>query len=151
VAETTTDPALAIRFKLFLDGMNIGLWNSLEGMGMETSVETREEGGNNLFVHQFPGRLKFTNIKLTRPINADSAKVASWFTGMATKVTRTTGQIVAVDSEGKEIAQWGFLDMVPVRWTGPSFNIEQLKMATESLELAHHGFIEPGQASKYKG
>ena len=36
----------------------------------------------------------------------------------------------------------GDVDVVPVRWTGPSFNPESAKVATETLEIAHHGFID---------
>jgi len=30
---------------------------------------------------------------------------------------------------------------VPVRWTGPSLNVESPKIATETIEIAHHGFL----------
>ena len=36
----------------------------------------------NGFVHQLPGRIKYTNVKLTRPVNADTAKIAAWFASM---------------------------------------------------------------------
>ena len=36
----------------------------------------------NSFVHQLPGRIKYTNVKLTRPVNADTAKIATWFASM---------------------------------------------------------------------
>ncbi|HKE97848.1 MAG TPA: phage tail protein, partial [Actinomycetes bacterium] len=29
----------------------------------------------------------------------------------------------------------------PVRWQGPALNVDSPKVATESLELAHHGFL----------
>ena len=38
-------------------------------------MEQREEGGNNGFVWQLPTRLKFSNIKLTRPVCADTTEV----------------------------------------------------------------------------
>jgi phage tail-like protein len=138
------DPAVSIRFHLHLDNQNIGWWNSFEGLGMETAVEQREEGGNNSWVHQLPTRLKFTNVKLSRPINQDSEKVALWFMAIAQKVTRgSTAQIKAVDGSGKVIAQWSLNDVVPVRWTGPSFSVESPKVATETIELAFHGFLSP--------
>ena len=39
------------------------------------------------------------------------------------------------------LSEWGLLDVVPVRWTGPSLNVESPKVATETIEIAHHGFI----------
>src|SRR5687768_16497233 len=138
------DPAVALRFHLHFDNQNIGWWNSFEGLGMDTAIEQREEGGNNSYVHQLPTRLKFTNVKLSRPINEDSEKVAVWFIAIAQKVTRgSTAQIKAVDGTGKLIAQWSLNDVVPVRWTGPTFKVDAPQVATETIELAYHGFIAP--------
>ena len=49
-------------------------------------LEQREEGGNNGFVWQLPTRIKYTNVKLTRPIGKDSAKLTAWFAGLANGV-----------------------------------------------------------------
>ena len=144
--ETVADPAIAFMFKVEIDSIKLGLWNSFEGLGWETSIETREEGGNNFFVHQLPGRLKYTNVKVSRPIGKDSALVANWFAGMASGVTRTTAHITALGPDNKEIVSWSLDGVVPVRWTGPSFNVDTLKMATETLELAYHGFIEAAKS-----
>jgi phage tail-like protein len=129
-------------FRVEIDGRRLGLWNSFEGLGWETSIETREEGGNNFFVHQLPGRLKYTNIKFSRPLGRDSSLVADWLASMASGVKRTTGHITAMGPDNTEIVTWVLNGVVPVRWTGPSFNVETLKVATETLELAYHGFLE---------
>ncbi|HVM10567.1 MAG TPA: phage tail protein [Acidimicrobiales bacterium] len=140
----TDDPAISVLFHLEVDSISAGWWNSFEGLSMETAIEQREEGGNNLFVHQLPTRLKFSNIKLSRPINADSQKVAVWFMSIVKNVTRTnTAAIKAVDGNKNIIAEWNLRGVVPVRWTGPSFSVDSPKMATETIELAYHGFIEP--------
>lgn len=149
--DVTTDPAVALYFKVFIDGKSLGLFNSFEGLSWQAAVESREEGGNNDFVHKLPGRFTYNNIKLTRPVNSDSKLIAKWFASMQQQVKRTTAQIVAVDPQGKEIAQWGLLGVVPVSWTGPSFSVDGAKVATETLELAHHGFLDPAEKSAYKG
>ena len=41
------------------------------------------EGGNNDFVHQLPVRFKYTNIKLTRPLDKNTENVAQWFASMS--------------------------------------------------------------------
>jgi phage tail-like protein len=145
--EVEKDPAIAYRFKVEIDGRELGLWNSFEGLGLETSIETREEGGNNFFIHQLPGRLKYTNVKIGRPIGKDSAKVAEWFASMATEVKRTTASITALGPDYKEMVSWTLDGVVPVRWTGPAFNVESPKVATETLELAYHGFIDAAKVS----
>ena len=142
MAETARDPAVAYMFKVEIDGVQLGLWNSFEGLGMETTIETREEGGNNSFVHQLPGRLKYTNVKIARPVSRDSSLVADWLSGMADGVRRTTAMICALGPDNREVVSWSLDGVVPVRWTGPAFNVEQPRVATETLELAYHGFIE---------
>jgi phage tail-like protein len=142
VPETTRDPAVAYMFKVKIDGQELGLWNSFEGLAMETTIEAREEGGNNQFVHQLPGRLKYGNVRISRPIGPDSSKVAAWLSGMAGGVRRTTAVITALGPDNREVVSWSLDGVVPVRWTGPSFSVESLKVAVETLELAHHGFLE---------
>ncbi|OLT14842.1 phage tail protein [Pseudonocardia sp. CNS-139] len=141
-----TDPAVSVCFVVQLDDIGLGAFNSCEGLGVEVVIEQREEGGNNGFVWQLPTRAKYPNIKLSRPLTADTAKVAQWF-GKATTggvrrgQGRKTGLIQAMTLDGRVVAQWGLLDVVPVRWTGPSLNPDSPKVATETVEIAHHGFI----------
>ena len=47
---------------------------------------------------------------------------------------------MALDPEGTKLARWELQEVIPVRWQGPSFNAGGPKVATETLELAHHGF-----------
>ena len=143
MADATSDPAVSVCFKVTVDGRNLGSFTSCDGLGCEVVVEQREEGGNQRFVYQLPGRLKYTNVKLTRPINEDTAKVAQWFSSMASEVKRTGAQIVAMTQEGLPVATWGLLDVIPVRWTGPQLTVESAKVAMETLEIAHHGFVDP--------
>jgi phage tail-like protein len=142
MSETVKDPAVAYMFKVEIDGKQLGLWNSFEGLGMEATIETREEGGNNAFVHMLPGRLKFTNVKFSRPVSRDSQLVAQWLSGMADVVSRTTAVISALGPDNKELVSWSLDGVVPVKWSGPGFNVESPKVAVETLELAYHGFIE---------
>ena len=121
--------------------MELGIFTACEGLGCEVTIEQREEGGNNRFVHQLPGRVKYTNVKLTRPLNRDSAKVTDWFASMRGKVTRKEATICALANNGKPLAQWHLTGVIPVKWQGPSLNVDSPKVATETLEIAHHGFI----------
>jgi len=130
-------------FKVTVDNAHpLGEFISCEGLGCEITIEQREVGGNNDFVYQLPVRIKFTNVKLTRPLNADSRNVAAWFASMSGNVSRSTVQIVALKADGSEVTQWNLKDVIPVRWQGPSFSAESNKVATETLELAHHGFLK---------
>ena len=57
------------------------------------------------------------------------------------EVKRLTAEIAALDTEGKPIATWNLEGVFPVKWNGPSLDIGANQVATETLELAHNGFL----------
>ena len=138
------DPAISVCFEVSIDDDSLGVFNSCEGLGCEFVLEQREEGGNNSMIWQLPTRMKYTNVKLTRPIGADSAKLTKWFAGMVNGVKPTTMVISAKSRFDERVAEWSLVGVVPVRWTGPSLNFDTVKVATETLEVAHHGILPPG-------
>jgi phage tail-like protein len=137
---TYAEPAVTVCFAVTIDDMQLGTFNSCEGLGVEVVMEQREEGGNNGFIWQIPTRMKFSNVKLSRPLCADTDEVMAWLTSMTTGVVPKTANISAMTAELKVVASWGLLGVVPVRWSGPGLNLDSPKVATETLELAHHGF-----------
>lgn len=139
------DTAISVAFVVKLDDETLGAFSGCEGLGCEVVMESREEGGNNGFVHQLPTRLKYPNVKLTRPLGRDTEKIAKWFASMATGYKRRTGTIEAMRADGTVIATWGLLDVVPVRWSGPSLSTDSPKVLTETVEIAHHGFVATGK------
>jgi phage tail-like protein len=141
---TVADTAVSVCFVVKIDTHDLGSFTSCEGLGVEVVLETREEGGNNAYVWQLPTRLKFPNIKLTRPLGADTMKVAKWISELSGGVKRTTATIQAMTADGTVVAHWSLTGVVPVRWTGPSLNLDSPKAATETIEIAHHGFLPAG-------
>jgi phage tail-like protein len=139
--------AIAAAFIVKIDNNELGAFSSCDGLGCEMVMEQREEGGNFGHVWQLPTRLKFSNVKLSRPVSAESAKVTQWFADMASGVRRSTATIEARTLRGEVIARWNLLGVVPVRWTGPQLTPDSQKPAMETLELAHHGFLAPGSGA----
>jgi phage tail-like protein len=135
-----SDPALSVCFAVKIDDNDLGTFNSCEGLGCEVVIEQREEGGNNAFIWQLPSRLKYSNVKFTRPLGADTAKVAKWFASMTSGVKRRTATIQVMSGDGTVVATWELDGVVPVRWSGPTLNLDSPKVATETVEIAHHGF-----------
>jgi len=137
------EPVNTLRFDVRIDGVTIGSFTGIEGLAAEYEVKTYEEGGENGYVHQLPGRLKYTNLKLTRPVDQSSKDLAAWFTrlrrGQGTK--RQTAAVVAYNDNQEVVAEWNLTGVYPVRYTGPSFSTETAKVAIETLELAHTGFV----------
>jgi phage tail-like protein len=135
------DETVAVCFVFKIDNEELGAFSGCDGLGCEFVMETREEGGNNGVIWQLPTRMKYSNIKLTRAITKDSAKIMKWFAGQAKGIKRKTGTIQALSLDGKIIAQWSLVDVVPVKWTGPQLTTDSNKVATETVEFAHHGFM----------
>ncbi len=137
------ETALSVCFSVKIDDEELGSFNSCDGLGCEVVIEQREEGGNNGFVWQLPTRIKYGNVKLTRPVGKDSAKLTAWLASFATGVTRHTATISARGPDNEIVASWSLDGVIPVRWSGPQLSPDSAKVATETVELAHHGFLPP--------
>jgi phage tail-like protein len=138
----TPEAAVTVCFSVVIDTIDLGAFTTCEGLGLEVVLEQREEGGNNGFVWQLPTRIKFSNVKLSRAVGPDTAKIAKWFAGMTSGVQRSTAVITARSADDQPVAHWNLAGVVPVRWTGPSFSLESPKVAMETIEIAHHGFLQ---------
>ncbi|GJF23514.1 phage tail protein [Streptomyces flaveolus] len=136
------DPGSTIWFTLTIDGESLGYFNGCEGLSSQVEVEQRQEGGNNGFVWQLPTRVTFSTIRLTRPLTPDTAKVAKWISSVQTGIKRPTAQISALRADGSLVARWGLIEVLPVSWQGPSLDPASPAVATEVLEIAHHGFTD---------
>lgn len=101
------DPAVSVCFVVTIDDIELGSFNTCDGLGCEVVLETREEGGNNGHLWQLPTRLKYSNVKLSRPLTKETEKVARWFATMTTGFSRKTAHIEARTGDGHKVAQWG--------------------------------------------
>ncbi|MDR6905365.1 phage tail-like protein [Agromyces sp. 3263] len=134
-----TDIAVGVSYVVKIDGESLGEFASCDGLGVEVVLESREEGGNNAYVWQLPTRLKFSNVKLSRPLGKGSSQPILGWIAKAPRIAPSQAEIQARNAEGKPIATWHLEQVIPVRWTGPSLTNDQPKVLTETLELAHHG------------
>jgi phage tail-like protein len=137
------ETALGLRFKVSIDGQDFGNWQKCDGLTLEYDIFDYNEGGENGFVHRLPGRVKYQNIKLTRPIDEHTGRVTMWVASQQIMSTPGTGQISVLDPSGTSVADWYLIGVYPVRWSGPTLDVDGNQLATESLELAHNGFLGP--------
>jgi phage tail-like protein len=138
------------QFGVLIDGLSDQLWfTGCDGLSAEYSIDEVQEGGNNAYLHKLPGRVKYTNVKLTRLVTATSSEIARWFTTFQESGTlRTTAVIALFDFTGAVVCRWTLKDVHPVKWTGPTFAAEGSGVAKETIELAHHGFTWKPMAAK---
>ncbi len=136
-----SESGLGLRFKVSIDGKDIGNWQKVDGLTLEYDLYEYSEGGENAYVHRLPGRVKYQNVKLTRPIDTDSVSVAAWLASLQVRMVPATAHISVLDPSGETVADWYLAGVYPVRWTGPSLDVNSNSWATETLEIAHNGFM----------
>jgi phage tail-like protein len=139
-----TEPGHVLRFvaEVYLaDRTKLGAWQNVEGHYVEYEIHEYKEGGVNDYIHRLPTRAKYVNVKLTRPITPETAKVAAWVSKVSTTGERTQARISVKDAAGTEIAAWTLEEVFPAKWTGPTLDVTTNAVAQEVLELAHHGFL----------
>jgi len=141
------DLQIASRFLLEVDGIEIGVFQEVSGLELNVEVVEIVEGGENQFVHKKPGRITWPNIVFKRGITDDDA-LFEWvqkssgdgFAEEGNIHSTTTGAVTVIGSDGSRLRKWNLVDVWPVKWSGPTFNIQNEEVLSETLELAHHGF-----------
>jgi phage tail-like protein len=135
-------------FMFEVDGVQIGVFQEVSGLELHVAVKEFEEGGQNGFVHKFPGRASWPHIVLKAGItNSDalfqwvSKSSGDGFASAGNKIARCTGAITALGTDGKRLRAWDIAEAFPVRWTGPHFSSGATEGLQEELEIAHHGFV----------
>jgi phage tail-like protein len=134
-------------FLFEVDGVQIGMFSQVTGLEVRVEVATYHEGGENGFLHQLPGRMTWPHIVLRRGVT-DSDALFAWvnktagpgFSANSDKLSRSTGAITVIGSDGSRLRAWDLKDVFAVRWSGPTFDAASSDALHEELELAHHGF-----------
>jgi phage tail-like protein len=135
-------------FLFEVDGVQIGVFQEVSGLELTVAVKEYEEGGENGYVHKFPGRSSWPNVVMKAGItNSDalfqwvSQSSGDGFASAGNKITRCTGAITALGSDASRLRSWDIQGAFPVRWSGPRFNAGSADALQEELEIAHQGFV----------
>ena len=134
------DPFRGFKFRIQIDGINKAGFREVSGLDAATdTVDYRDGDGDT--IRKLAGLKKFSNITLKRGITDDQDlwKWRSLVMDGKIKGARKNGQIILLDDEGKEAAEWTFTDGWPAKWTGPSFNATANEVAIDTIEIAHEG------------
>jgi len=115
-----------------------------ECSGLEASIDVLEyrEGGQNTFVHKFPGRASFSNITLKHGVIYLYDDLWTWHNGFVKgEGKRKDGLIVLMNDAREPVKVWKFIKGVPMKWNGPTLNAAQSAVAIEALEISHEGLL----------
>jgi phage tail-like protein len=138
------DPAISIAYKVSVDFIPLGMWTKIEGLAMEYQVTEYREGGVNGYMHKIIGPAKYTNVRLSRPVDSTSPVLMAWLQANMAAVVPQTMSITACTASGEDITSWSLVGVVPVKWSGPSLDIMSNQVATETLEVAYQEIMGLG-------
>ena len=134
------DPFRGFKFRVQIEGISKAGFREVSGLDASTdAVDYREGDGDSIL--KLAGLKKFSNITLKRGIT-DDKDLWKWRTMVMDgkiKDARKDGQIILLDDEGNEAAEWTFTAGWPTKWTGPTFNATANEVAIDTIEIAHEG------------
>ena len=138
-----TLPYLNSSFRLQVDGLPFADFSECTGLSGEVAVEEYAEGGENGFIHKFPGRGSYPNLVLKRGSDV-TLELWKWFEEWprSGNVAPRDGQVLllsTVDGVLSPVRGWSFARAWPVKVIGPDLNATSPAVAVESIELVHRG------------
>jgi phage tail-like protein len=141
VGQRPMDPYRGFRFKVQIDGITKAGFREASGLDAANDAVDYRDGDEPTRLRKLAGLQKFSNITLKRGITTDQDlwKWRSTIMDGKIKDNRKNGQIIVLDDEGNEAAEWTFTDGWPTKWTGPTFNATANEVAIDTLEITHEG------------
>jgi len=140
---------LTTRFRVTVDGVDLGGWAKCSGLAVEFKVTMVDEGANYEYQPILPEQVLYKPITLERAMNSqDSAKVQGWLRSKVSDWMKAdssggggTAQITLYDSHAKPVSTWSLRNVYPAGWDGPELSAMTFGIAIEKLKLVHEGFL----------
>ena len=118
---------------------NIACFQEVSGLSVSINTTDVVEGGLNSTTRKLINGTSYPNIVLKRGLCSNS--MYEWINGFVTgsNIKRLSGDIRLLDDKGNAVKVFRFTRGIPVKWTGPTLNVMDDNIATETLEIAHEG------------
>lgn len=148
---------MAMRFDVVVDGHDLGSWSSCKGLNVLFKHDKVLELGNHEYTTYIPGRAEYANVVLERAMEkGDWDKTRGWLAKVSAAEWLldsvglggvggdggSSAQIVLRDAKLGEVASWTLANALPTAWKGPQLDALGKKVAIETLELCHEGFLD---------
>jgi phage tail-like protein len=133
------DPYAAYNFQVIVtnvsgDGVAVsGSFSEVSGLEVEIPPIVYRNGSEDITQRKIPGLKKFTDITLKRGV---TGHVGFWnwiVEALNGQVRRTSGSILLLDENRREVMRWNFARAYPCKYTGPGLNASNNEVAIETL------------------
>ena len=135
-----TDPYRAFRFRVEINALEVGGFQSVSGLERDTKIEPYHQGGVNDYEVQHAGVTTYPRLKLKRGL-ADPMLWAWHQAVILGLIQRAIMSVVLLGDGQTEAWRWIFIGAYPVKWTGADLDATQNVVATETIEFVHHGLV----------
>lgn len=144
---TRHDPYVGYNFVVEVNGLVVGGFREVQGLSAEIKMTELAEGGENGFLHHFPGETRYSNLVLSRGLT-DVDTLWAWFDEVSRGVIKRRNMtILLLDLERNPAMWWEVRDALPVKWRGPQLSaINGAEVATEAIEFVHRGLTKPRES-----
>jgi phage tail-like protein len=144
---------MAMRFNVTIEGLDLGDWSACKGLEMTATIHKAFDPGQYAFERLLFADATYPIVKLERAIDASSEKVRKWVQSKLAPWQQPaaipfgsfflgdTATITLLDAGWQEVTSWELRNVYPAAWRGPSLSARKAEVATETLELAHEGFL----------
>lgn len=108
--------------------------------GLATEVQTTEvqEGGQNLYAHRLPQRIRYGNLVLERGMVLGSPLAVEFGAVMALFQFAPSNVLVTLfDASMAPVAGWLFVKAFPVKWSTSDLDAREGNLVIDTLELAY--------------
>jgi phage tail-like protein len=130
------------------DHIDLGGWIKVDGLSVKFEIgEYRAGDGNN---HRWiePAYTTYSNVKLGRATTLKyTTEIMKWLQDTSFNSKKSTAVIIGYpfwhNKKDESLSvKWHLKGVLPVAWSGPQFDNQSGKVAIETLELAHEGFLD---------
>jgi phage tail-like protein len=126
-------------FALEVEGVEIGRFTGVSGLGYEAEVVTFQDtlGTGDIITRKRPGRITYQDITLTRGLSADNALVDWYQSVLDGAVDRKNGSIVMFDPAGDENGRWNFEAAWISSWSASDLDAGSDEIVIEEVVITH--------------
>lgn len=149
MATTPFYPPVGFLFKVsFPDDENDSDFQEVTGLSVSLETLSVNEGGQNLFSHQLPLRLKPERLVLKRGLKVSSG-LQQWCREALEDFSFSPRNLhihlydpSTHESMGNPLVSWYIVHAIPVKWSVSTFNAMNSELAIETIELNYNFFTK---------
>lgn len=143
-----TKLGMSLRFLVAIEKYgDLDSWSKASGLEVTWELAEYRAGDHDNERWIFPGLTKYKTVTLERAATEQtSGKVREWLNSNSFKDDIQSATITLQDSSLATVATWTLRRIIPVKWSISTFESTASKVAIETLELAHIGFLEETKA-----